>query len=59
MTASSTLAPAYWRETFEKRETQQALDANVLRRVVLGLPGGASAIAHQNYPDKASAVSDG
>ena len=36
------LAPAYWRETLEKRETQQALDANVLRRVVLGLPGGAS-----------------
>jgi hypothetical protein len=24
------------------RETQQALDANVLRRVLLGLPGGAS-----------------
>jgi hypothetical protein len=36
------LAPAYWRETFEKRETQEALDANVLRRVVLGLPVGAS-----------------
>ena len=35
------LARAYWRETSEKRELQ-ALDANVLRRVVLGLPGGAS-----------------
>jgi transposase len=36
------LAPAYCRETLEKREAQQILDANVLRRVVLGLPGGAS-----------------
>ena len=36
------LAPAYWRQTLEKRETQQTLDANILRRVVLGLPGGAS-----------------
>jgi hypothetical protein len=43
------LAPAYWRETTEKREAQEALDANVLRRVVLGLPSGPR-IAHQKYP---------
>jgi hypothetical protein len=36
------LAPASSRETLQKRETQQNLDANVLRPVVLGLPGGAS-----------------
>jgi len=52
------LAPAYWRETLETREAQEALDANVLRRVVLGLPGGA---AHrpQELPQLAAAVSDG
>ena len=36
------LAPAYWGKTLEQRETQEKLDANVFRRVVLGLPGGAS-----------------
>lgn len=52
------LAPAYWRQTLEKRETQQALDANVLRRVVLGLPGGPSH-RPQELPRQAAAVCDG
>jgi transposase len=30
------LAPAYWKQTLEKPEAQQALAANVFRRVVLG-----------------------
>ena len=30
------LAPASWRVTLEKREAQEALAANVLRRAVLG-----------------------
>ncbi len=52
------LAPAYWRETLEKREAQQALDANVLRRVVLGLSGGA---AHRptELQQPSAAVTDG
>jgi len=52
------LAPAYWRETFEKREAQEILNANVLRRVVLELPGGA---AHRptDLPRPLAAVSDG
>jgi hypothetical protein len=52
------LAPAYWRETLEKRETQETLDANVLRRVVLGLPGAAS---HRppDLPRQHAAVCDG
>ncbi len=52
------LGPAYWRETTEKREAQEALDANVLRRVVLGLSGGAS---HRppELPRQAAAVCDG
>jgi hypothetical protein len=29
------LAPAYWRQTLEQRETQQKLLANVFRRVLL------------------------
>ena len=51
-------APAYWRETFEKGETRQALYANVLRRVVLGLPRGAS---HRppGLPRQTAAVCDG
>ena len=51
------LAPAYWRQTLEKPEAQQALDANVLRRVVLALPGAAS---HRppGLPRQAAAVSD-
>ncbi|MDP9150136.1 MAG: IS66 family transposase, partial [Myxococcota bacterium] len=32
------LAPAYWKKTLEEPETQQKLDANVFRRVTLGLP---------------------
>jgi hypothetical protein len=50
------LAPAYWRETLEKRETQQALDANVLRRVV-----GLDAAPHRppELPRQAAAVCDG
>jgi transposase len=36
------LAPANWRETLEKREAKEALEANVLRRIVLGLSGAPS-----------------
>ncbi len=36
------LAPAYWRVTPKTPEARQTLDARVVRRVVLGLPGGAS-----------------
>jgi transposase len=52
------LAPAYWRETLKKREAQEALDANVFRRVGLGMPGG---VTHrpQALPDRRVAVSDG
>lgn len=52
------LAPAYWRKTLEKREAQEILNANVLRRVVLELPGGAS---HRppELPRPMLAVSDG
>ena len=53
------LAPASSRETLQKRETQQALDANVLRRVVLGLPGGASYRPQELKPRQAAAVSNG
>jgi transposase len=52
------LAPAYWRETLDKREAQQALEANVLRRVVLGLSGGPSHRPSE-LPDGASAVRNG
>jgi hypothetical protein len=31
------LAPAYWKQTREHHDTQQRLDANVFRRVVLEL----------------------
>lgn len=52
------LAPAYWRKTLKQRETQQALEANIFRRVVLGLSGEA---VHrpQDLPDPAAVVSDG
>ena len=30
------LAPAYWKQTLEKEETQQRLGANVFRRLSLG-----------------------
>lgn len=32
------LAPAYWEKTLEQSDAQQRLDANVFRRVSLGLP---------------------
>jgi len=32
------LTPAYWKKTLEEPETQQKLNANVFRRVTLGLP---------------------
>ena len=32
------LAPAYWKNTLEQSDAQQQLDANVFRRVALGLP---------------------
>jgi transposase len=52
------LAPAYWSKTLEQRETQQKLDANVFRRVVLGLPvGSADHAPDLHQPD--DAVSDG
>jgi transposase len=52
------LAPAYWRETLEKREAQEALDANVLRRVVLKLSGVAP---HRlpELPQQPASVSNG
>jgi transposase len=52
------LAPAYWRQTLENSETQQALEAHVLRRVVLGLPGG-PAHRPQSLKQPSAAVSDG
>ncbi|HUR21900.1 MAG TPA: hypothetical protein VMZ90_13885 [Vicinamibacterales bacterium] len=33
------LAPVNWSKTLQQREAQETLDANVLRRVVLGLSG--------------------
>ena len=45
-----------WRETLKQREAQQALDANVFRRVVLGLPGGVDRPEELQQP--AAAVSD-
>jgi len=50
-------APATWRKTLEQRDTRQALEANVLRRVVLGLPGG---ISHrpEHLPDPHAVVID-
>jgi transposase len=52
------LAPAYWSKTLEQSETQQKLDANVFRRVVLGLPVGSATHAPElHQPD--DAVSDG
>jgi len=51
------LAPANWRKTLEQRDTQQALEANVLRRVILGLPAG---VSHrpEDVPDSHAAVTD-
>jgi hypothetical protein len=52
------LAPAYWSKTLEQRETQQKLDANVFRRVVLGLPVGSANHAPELH-SPGEAVSDG
>ena len=51
------LAPLHWRQTLEKPEAQQALAANVFRRVVLGL----SDAGHdaQDLHERPAAVSDG
>jgi transposase len=51
------LAPVNWRQTLEKGEAQQTLDANVFRRVALGLP--ASVHRPQELPESAVHVSDG
>jgi hypothetical protein len=51
------LAPVNWRETLKQREAQQALDANVFRRVVLGTSGGVH--RPQELQQPAAAVSDG
>lgn len=51
------LAPLHWRQTLKEREAQQALDANVFRRVALGLSaaGGHAQELHETPP----AISDG
>jgi len=51
------LAPLHWRQTLKKSEAQQALDANVFRRVALGLPAAAGHA--QDVPEVQAAVSDG
>ena len=51
------LAPLHWHETLEQREAQQALHANIFRRVALGLSG---AVGHPtDLRQSAPAVSDG
>ena len=51
------LAPANWRKILEQRDTQQTLETNVLRRVVLGLPAG---VSHrpEHLPAPPSVVTD-
>jgi transposase len=51
------LAPLNWRQTLEQQEAQQALDANVIRRAVLGLHG--SGHLPQVLPEPPVRVSDG
>jgi transposase len=51
------LAPLHWRQTLKYREAQQALDANIFRRVALGLP--ATAGHAQDVHEAEAAVSDG
>lgn len=51
------LAPVNWRQTLKQREAQETLDANVFRRIVLGLPGGVH--RPQALQEPAAAVSDG
>ncbi len=52
------LAPAHWGKTLEQRETQQKLDANVFRRVALGLPAGSANHVPELHPPD-DPVSDG
>lgn len=52
------LAPANWQKTLEKRETQESLEGNVLRRVVLGL-SDAQPHRPQDLRHPAAAVSNG
>jgi hypothetical protein len=51
------LAPVNWRKTLQQRQAQETLDANVLRRVVLGLSGAVH--RSQDLPERPTAVSDG
>jgi transposase len=51
------LAPVNWRETLKQREAQEALDANVFRRVVLATSGGIH--RPQELQERAGGVSDG
>jgi transposase len=51
------LAPLHWRQALEKREAQQALDANVFRRVALRLSGAVPHAPDVHPP--VAAVSDG
>jgi transposase len=52
------LAPANWQKTLEKREAQEVLEGNLLRRVVLGLSGG-QLHRPQDLRHPAPAVSNG
>jgi transposase len=52
------LAPAYWQKTLEKREAQEALEGNLLRRVVLGV-SGAELHRPQDLRHQEPAVSNG
>jgi hypothetical protein len=52
------LAPAYWRQTLQKRETQQSLDANVFRRFSLITPPRGEHVEVE-LPRPVAAVSDG
>lgn len=52
------LAPAYWRETLQKREAQQTLGANVFRRFSMVHPSGREHVGRELHRP-AVAVSDG
>lgn len=52
------LAPLYWSQTLQKSEAQQAVDANVFRRVVLGLPVGSETHARE-LPPSTESVTNG
>jgi transposase len=51
------LAPVNWSKTLQQRQAQEALDANVLRRVILGL-SGAAPHRHPELQHSAQAVSN-